>query len=76
MDMNRLRLPDHPLPLVGAATYYAHGCDVYMESTDDHVSMIDTKKSNEAALKAAKRWQEKENKAVAKEAKRLAKLGK
>lgn len=67
-------LHDHPLPLVGAASYFAVGTNVWMRCTDDHHSIIDTKGSHEAALKSAKRWQDKENRAVAKEAKRLAKL--
>lgn len=68
------RLPDQQPPVVGAASYFAIGKDVWMRCTDRHESIIDTKGSHESALKSAKRWQEKENKAVTKEAKRLAKL--
>lgn len=70
-----MRLPDHPPAVVGAASYFALGVSVWMRDTEGYESIIETKGSSTAALNAAKRWQENENKAVTKEAKRLAKLG-
>lgn len=73
--MPRNTLPSQPSPVVGAAYYWADNCDVVKCDTSGYISCIEIKRSEGTALDAAKRWQEKENKAVEKEAKRVAKLG-
>lgn len=67
------KLSSQPAPIVGAAYYYAQGNSVYMVA-DGYTSCIQNYRSEGTALDGAKRWQEKENNAVAKEAKRLATL--
>jgi hypothetical protein len=73
--MTVYKLPDHPTPVAGGARYYAGGLDVLMWDCDDgSVSVVESKRTATAALIAAMKWQIKENKAVEKERKRLAKL--
>lgn len=62
------KLHSHPEAIPGAASYWAEGRNVVMRCTDGHASVIDTKRSEGTALDAAKAWQEKENKVVAKHA--------
>lgn len=64
------RLPSQPEPVKGAAYYYAEGNDVYMVA-DGFTSCVQSYRSEGTALDGAKKWQEKENKAVTKEYKRL-----
>lgn len=71
-----MQLLDHPMPVKGAAEYYAYGNEVIMRCTTGEKSVIETKASNASALKSARSWQKRENKAVDKERKRLEKLAK
>jgi hypothetical protein len=50
----------------GAAKYVAVGKNIWMYPPDENGTIIDRKGSDEAAKKAAIKWQEKENKAVLK----------
>lgn len=63
-------LANHPAPVKGAASYWADGKDVIMCDTNRFVSCIQTCRSEGTALDAAKRWQEKENRIVTREAKK------
>ena len=69
-----MRTPTHPAPVTGAALYWAEGDEVLMKCTEGYTSVIDKARTAEAAAKKAERWQRKENSAVEKEAKRVAKL--
>lgn len=53
-------------PVEGAAIYEAIGKEVWMTDTDGYQTMIESKPSYDSALKAAYRWQKKENKAASK----------
>ena len=70
------RHPLQPDPVPGAATYWADHTSVVMKCTEGYTSVIETKRTAEAACNAALRWQKRENAAVTKEAKRLASLPK
>ena len=65
-------LTSQPQPVQGAARYWANGKDIMMRCCDGYVSCIATAKTEGTALDSAKAWQEKENKVVTNEAKRLA----
>lgn len=67
------RMPDHPKPVAGAAEYWADHKSVCMKDTDGHYTVIDTKANELAAAKSACSWQKRENAAVEKERKRIAK---
>ena len=56
-----------------AATYRAVGDKVWMKDTEGFDNHIQTCRTAEAALKAAEKWQKKENAAVAKANKKVAK---
>jgi len=54
-----------PPPVIGAAKYFASGCDVYMLA-DGYESCIQNCRTIEFAKSAAIKWQIKENKTVSK----------
>lgn len=70
--MPRSTLPCQPDPVDGAAYYWADGNKIIMRDNQGYISCIDSKSKPGAALDCAKAWQIKENKAVTKEAKRVA----
>ena len=51
-------------PVPGAASYWAEHTEVLMRCTSGYLSAIQTCRSHEMAIKAAERWQKKENAAV------------
>lgn len=69
-----MRNPTQPEPVAGAALYWAEGTEVLMRCTDGYTSCIDTARNKFTAANKAEKWQRKENAAVTKEAKRVAKL--
>ena len=69
------RHPLHPLPVPGAATYWAEKTAVMMGNTDGYTSIIDSKRTHSAAASSAMRWQKRENAAVTTENKRRLKNG-
>lgn len=69
-------LPSQPKPVPGAARYYAFGLEVFMVEPGGYTTGIQTYRTEGTALDGAKKWQEKENAAVTKEAARVAKLAK
>lgn len=72
-----MRLPNHPDPVPGAALYYAENRNVIMKTNDGYpLSVIDVKRTAEAAAKSACAWQKRENAAVTRERKRQEKIAK